>query len=91
MRATDSDRALPAGPERTCRGCGKKFGKVELLRFVGRDGGLLADPAQHLPGRGVYCCRLAGCLKKFAAKKGRLTRALRAEITDCQAVVDIIV
>lgn len=81
---------LPGGPERTCLGCGARFAKGELLRFVVLNGGLLADQAQQLPGRGVYCCRLAVCLKKFASKKGRLTRSLRAEVTDCQAVAGII-
>jgi len=77
-------------PERTCLGCGAKFAKSGLLRFVVRGGGLLVDPNQRQSGRGVYCCRSGVCLKKFAAKKGRLTRALREEVTDCLVVMSLI-
>lgn len=78
------------GPQRTCLGCGGAFAKVALLRFVVRNGVLLADPSQSLAGRGVYSCRLERCLKKFAAKKGRLGRALRAEVIDSQVIEALI-
>lgn len=80
----------PAGPERTCLGCGSRFAKGKLLRFVVRTGVLIIDLAGGLPGRGVYCCNQAVCLKKFLVRKGRLSKLLRQEVTDCQAVAAII-
>ncbi|NTV14227.1 MAG: YlxR family protein [Desulfobulbaceae bacterium] len=80
---------MQVGPERTCLGCGAKFGKGGLLRFVVRDGELLVDSSQHLSGRGVYCCRAGVCLRKFVSKKGRLSRALRKEVVDCLAVISV--
>ncbi|HSH13346.1 MAG TPA: YlxR family protein [Desulfurivibrionaceae bacterium] len=79
-------RPLPVEPERTCLGCGARFPKGELRRFVLRAGVLGADLTGLLPGRGAYCCRREGCLKKFAARKGRLTKALRSEVVDCRVV-----
>lgn len=77
------------GPWRTCLGCGGRYPKAELLRFVARDGVLAADSAGRLPGRGAYCCRRKKCLKGFAAKKGRLTRAFRQELVDWSAVAAV--
>lgn len=82
-------RRLPVEPERTCLGCGARFPKGELRRFVVRGGVLAADRTGLLPGRGAYCCRRAGCLKKFATRKGRLTKALRIEVVDCRVLLSL--
>ena len=86
---TTKARRPPVGPERTCLACRSKFGKAELLRFVVSAGVLVADQTGRMAGRGVYCCRREGCLKKFAARKGGLTKALRQEVVDCEVVMAI--
>ena len=73
-------------PMRSCLGCGSKFAKGVVLRFVAQNGVLVVDLAQSLPGRGAYCCHQVSCLKKCLAKKGRLARALRQVALDCQSV-----
>lgn len=88
MRVAES-RPPPVEPERTCLGCGARFSKGELLRFVVRAGVLVADQTALLPGRGAYCCRREGCLKKFATRKGRLAKALRSEVVDCRVALAI--
>jgi hypothetical protein len=88
MKITEP-RRLSLGPERTCLACRTRFAKAELLRFVVRAGVLVVDQTGQLPGRGAYCCRREGCLKKFAARKGSLTRALRQEVVDCRVVMSI--
>lgn len=45
-----------AGPTRQCRVCRMRKPKLELLRWVIREGNLAQDPAQQLPGRGYYSC-----------------------------------
>lgn len=77
------------GPERTCLACRTRFAKGELLRFVVRAGVLAVDQTGQLPGRGAYCCRREGCLKKFAARKSGLTKALHQEVVDCRVVMSI--
>lgn len=90
MKASLSHRPS-VRPERTCLACRTRFDKVELLRFVVCAGVLVADQPGRLPGRGVYCCRREECLKKFAARKGGLTRALRQEVVDCKVVISLCV
>jgi predicted RNA-binding protein YlxR (DUF448 family) len=84
----ERDGGLPTGAtgRRTCLGCGRKLRKDILLRFVGAAGALVTDELQRLPGRGVYCCRQAECLKKFAGRKRRLGMALRQDVTDWRAI-----
>ena len=67
-------------PIRTCVGCGAKFAKRHLRRFV-RDclGELILDPDNQLPGRGAYLCSNPACLKKAVAKKS-FSRTLRAPV-----------
>lgn len=57
-------------PERTCRGCGRKAPKNELLRFAlvaGR--GLVEDRPARLPGKGIYCCDAKTCRQRLARSK----------------------
>lgn len=53
-------------PLRTCVICRRKLPKGELSRHV-RDGSgrLTNDPAQVLPGRGIYVCSDETCRKRF--------------------------
>jgi predicted RNA-binding protein YlxR (DUF448 family) len=67
-----------------------RSGKDRLLRFVVRAGVLVIDQTGQLPGRGAYSCRRQECLKKLAARKGRLTKALRQEVVDCRVVMSIV-
>jgi predicted RNA-binding protein YlxR (DUF448 family) len=60
-----------------CVGCGASAPKRDLLRFVARDGALVADPAQTAPGRGAYLHRDPACWER-ARRRGAFARALRA-------------
>ncbi len=65
-------------PERTCIGCRRKAPQRSLVRLVVVDGAVHVslDPGA---GRGVYVCASPGCLEG-AARRGRLSRALRADV-----------
>jgi len=52
-----------------------------LLRIVGTDGRVTWDPAGTAPGRGAYVCSTMECVER-ALRRGRLSRALRAEIDE---------
>ena len=67
-----------AGQERTCVVCRAKGTKGALVRVVLREGAIVLDPNQDLPGRGGYVHRSIGCASKMA-QPGRWERALRAE------------
>ena len=54
-------------PVRTCAGCGRKAAQDELIRFVARDGALVAS--RRAPGRGVYTCRRLACFERAAARR----------------------
>ena len=67
-------------PIRMCAGCRERAPKKELIRVVRTpDGGLLLDAKGKAPGRGVYLCRKAECLRK-ARKSRALERALERSI-----------
>jgi predicted RNA-binding protein YlxR (DUF448 family) len=65
-----------------CVVCRGRFRKSDILRFVAGPGapegtgtgswpaGLVPDPGQVLPGRGVYVCGRAECLARFARFRG---------------------
>jgi hypothetical protein len=58
-------------PERTCLGCGRKAAKSELLRIArNREGVVIIDTRQRLPGRGAYVCRSLDCAELLKRKKG---------------------
>jgi uncharacterized protein len=64
------DDALdPRGPERRCIATREVKPKAELLRFVvGPDDRLLADPAERLPGRGLWLTPRRDIVAAAAAK-----------------------
>ena len=66
-------------PVRMCAGCRGRENKADLLRIVARDGVGVVDPAQTLPGRGVYLHPSRDCLDR-AVKRRSIGRSLRAEI-----------
>ena len=69
-----------AEPMRMCAGCREHAPKKDLIRVVRTpEGELLLDAKGKAPGRGVYICRKAECLKK-AHKSRALERALNITI-----------
>ena len=64
-------------PIRTCAGCGRKAPKSELVRFVARDGRLVAGGRE--PGRGVYTCGRAACFERAASRRA-FSRSLRRTV-----------
>jgi uncharacterized protein len=64
-------------PRRTCCACREKRGKKELRRYVWRDGEIVADPAQILPGRGAYCCGEKRCQQLFFTREKLWKRVFR--------------
>ncbi len=67
-------------PLRMCAGCRERAPKKELIRIVRTpDGGLLLDAKGKEPGRGIYICRKAECLKKVQ-KSRALERTLNISI-----------
>jgi len=64
-------------PTRSCIGCGRKAPQGELLRFVARDGRLVADARE--PGRGAYTCRRLSCFERALSRRA-FNRALRRNV-----------
>jgi predicted RNA-binding protein YlxR (DUF448 family) len=62
---------------RCCAGCGRRAPQRELLRFVARDGVLVAG--RDAPGRGAYTCRSLACFER-AAERGGFPRVLREPV-----------
>ena len=62
-----------------CAGCRGRDNKADLLRIVAHNGVGVVDPAQTLPGRGVYLHPSRDCLDR-AVKRRSMGRSLRAEI-----------
>jgi uncharacterized protein len=56
-------------PERTCRGCGRKAPRLDLLRFIVTEGILIEDQRGDRPGRGIYCCKQIICRERLAKSK----------------------
>jgi predicted RNA-binding protein YlxR (DUF448 family) len=65
------------GPTRSCIGCGRKAPQSELLRFVVRDGRLVAGAQE--PGRGAYTCRRLSCFERALSRRA-FNRALRRNV-----------
>lgn len=63
-------------PVRTCVGCRRREPRSALLRVVAREGGLVADPAARLPGRGAWVHPTTRCVEQ-AVQRRAFTRALR--------------
>jgi predicted RNA-binding protein YlxR (DUF448 family) len=64
-------------PIRSCIGCGRKAPQSELLRFVARDGQLVAGARE--PGRGAYTCRRLSCFERALSRRA-FNRALRRNV-----------
>ncbi|XCN72608.1 MAG: DUF448 domain-containing protein [Candidatus Electrothrix aestuarii] len=64
-------------PIRTCKGCGRKAEKSELIRLVWCEGSLQEDLGSRMSGRGVYTCRNKQCRSRLAKKKNILRRIIR--------------
>ena len=62
---------------RTCAGCGRKAPQQELVRFVARDGTLVASA--NGPGRGVYTCRRLSCFERASASRA-FNRTLKTTV-----------
>lgn len=73
-------------PLRRCAGCGRRAPQRELVRFVAREGVLVAG--RTAPGRGAYTCRDAACFERAAARRG-FARALRRPVRVDPALVRI--
>ncbi len=83
-------RMVMAEPVRTCLGCGKKFVKSKLLRFVLVVNKVVPDTGALVSGRGAYCCRDEKCIKLFVKNKKRVSRAFRRDISDIRIELALI-
>jgi Predicted nucleic-acid-binding protein implicated in transcription termination len=61
-------------PMRKCVGCNVSRPQKELIRLACADGRVFVDRDGKAPGRGVYLCPDASCVKK-AKKKNALQRS----------------
>ena len=68
---------MSSPPIRTCTGCGRKAPQSELIRFVAREGQLVAG--RNEAGRGAYTCRRLQCFERAVANRG-FARTLRTPV-----------
>lgn len=61
---------------------GRRYPKAELRRFVVKEGKLLYDPEQRLPGRGYYLSKGSDPVKAEKAFRRILRRELSEEEKD---------
>jgi predicted RNA-binding protein YlxR (DUF448 family) len=64
-------------PIRRCIGCGRSAPQSELLRFVAKNGTLVAGPKE--PGRGAYTCRRLSCFERAVTRRA-FNRTLRRNV-----------
>jgi predicted RNA-binding protein YlxR (DUF448 family) len=67
-------------PIRSCVGCGRKASQSELLRFVAKEGRLVAGANEV--GRGAYTCRRLSCFERAVSRRAfnrTLKRNVRVE------------
>lgn len=64
-------------PVRTCAGCGARAPQSDLIRFVAREGELVAGAST--PGRGVYTHRRLACFERAASRRA-FARTLRRTV-----------
>ena len=67
-------------PTRSCIGCGRKAPQSELLRFVAKEGRLVAGSNE--PGRGAYTCHRLSCFERAVSRRAfnrTLKRNIRVE------------
>lgn len=70
-----------AEPQRSCIACREPRDKRGLIRFVlAPDATVVPDLQQKLPGRGVYTCCKASCLRT-AAQKRQFSRGFKTEVS----------
>jgi predicted RNA-binding protein YlxR (DUF448 family) len=74
-------------PIRTCLGCGKKFPKKKLVKFVLQNGFVVLDSSGKAGGRSGYCCNDVNCIKSFVHDKRKRSRAFRDH--DCKISVEL--
>mgnify|MGYP006428304649 CR=1 FL=1 len=73
--------AATAEPQRRCIASGEVHPKPDLLRFVvGPDGTVVPDPAEKMPGRGIWCLPRRDMLE-HARRRRRFARSARANVT----------
>ena len=70
---------MMAEPIRTCLGCGSRFPKRRLRKFILDNGRIMRDSNGTGPGRSVYCCNNERCLHLFFRQRKRLSRAFRVQ------------
>ena len=69
-------------PQRMCVGCREMKDKPALIRVVrAPDGTVSLDAGGRKPGRGVYLCRDAECMRK-ALKQKQIERQLEVKLSD---------
>jgi len=61
-------------PIRTCKGCGRRRPRRELIRFIVRDGSLVESATGT--GRGIYCCPSDQCMTRLHRNKKIVKQAL---------------
>jgi uncharacterized protein len=66
-------------PARRCVGCGRTAPKRALVRYAVVDRKVVADSAEHLPGRGAYTCSNGTCLEQAIARRA-FSRAFRGPV-----------
>lgn len=64
-------------PIRSCVGCGRKAPQHEFLRFVAKEGELVAGTGE--PGRGAYTCRRLSCFERAVSRRA-FNRTLRQTV-----------
>jgi len=64
-------------PTRSCVGCGRKAPQRELLRFVARDGRLVAGLGEA--GRGAYTCPRLSCFERAVSRRA-FNRTLKRNV-----------
>ena len=64
-------------PIRSCIGCDRKAPQSDLLRFVAKQGVLVAGAGE--PGRGAYTCRRLACFERAVARRA-FNRTLRRNV-----------
>ena len=70
---------MKAQPIRTCLGCGKRFPKNQLMKFVLNNGIVRHESKGSGQGRSVYSCNNKKCLGVFLKQKKKLSRAFRVQ------------
>jgi hypothetical protein len=78
----DSGEGEPlTGPRRRCIASGEVHDKADLLRFVvAPDGTVVPDPAEKLPGRGIWCLPRRDMIER-ALRRRQFPRAARRHVS----------